>query len=58
MDLSSMKILIKKVFGCLAFLRGERIKLPDFWNKEFIQIDFMVVRSGGGNVISGFFRED
>jgi len=53
-----MKIFIKKVFSCFAFFKREGIKFSDFWNERLFQVDFMVIGSGGGNVVGGFFRED
>ena len=52
------EIFIKEVFSGFLFIRGEGIDFPNLRDKGFIKVYFMVIRSGWGYVVSGFFEED
>ena len=36
------------------FVGGERVYLSNLWGKGVIKVNFVVIRPGRGNVISGF----
>jgi len=53
-DFSSMKIFVKKCFGGKAFVRGERIEFSYFRSEGVGEVDFVVVRSRGRDMVSCF----
>ena len=58
MDLSSGKVFFEKIFGGLLFIWGERVDFAYLWHEGFIEIDLVIIGSGGGNVVGCFLRED
>ena len=57
-DFSSTKIFIKEGFGSELFVGGERVELPDFWGKRVGEVNFVIVRSRRGDMVSSFFIKD
>ena len=39
------------------FIRGERVYFSDLWGKGIIEINLVVIGSGGRNMVGGFLRE-
>ena len=44
-------------FGGFPFVRREGVYLSNLWGKGIVEIDLVVIGSGRGNMVSGFFRE-
>jgi len=54
-DFSGTKIFVKKCFGSEAFVRGEGIEFSYFWGEGVGEVDFMVIRSRGGDMVCCLF---
>ena len=57
-DLSIVKVFLEEVLLSFAFIRRERVDLPDFRGEGVIEVDFVIVGSGWWDVVSSFLGED
>ena len=57
-DLSSGQVSFKKVFHHLFLIQGERVDFANLWLKRLVEVDLVIIWSGGGNMVGGFFGED
>ena len=51
------KIFIEEVFGSFSFILQQWVYLPYLLGEGIVEVDFMVIRPGGRNMIGGLFRE-
>ena len=54
-NLSRGKDFVKEIFSSFSCIRRERVHLSYFWGKGVVEVDLMVIRSGGGNMVGSFF---
>ena len=54
-DFPRAKIFINELIGSFPFFDQKRVELPYFLDKGFIEFNGMVVGSGQGYMICGFF---
>jgi len=54
-DLSGTKILIEECFSGKAFIGGKRVEFPYFRSEGVSEVDFMVVRSRGRDMVGSLF---
>jgi len=56
-DLSGAKVFIKKHFGGKAFVRGKRIKFSYFRGEGVGEVNFVVIRLRGRDMVGGLLGE-
>ena len=57
-NFSCNKVFSKEVLSCFLFVEGERVDFAYLRHEGFIHIYFMIIGTGGGNMICGFLGED
>jgi len=56
-DLSGAKVFVKEFFGGKAFVRGERVKFSHFRGEGVGEVDLVVIRLRGRDMVGGLLGE-
>ena len=49
------QVLIQEVLGGFTLVGRKRVYLPNLWGEGIVKVDFMIIGSGRGDMVSGFF---
>ena len=58
MDLPTVKVFLKEVFGGFSFFGGQGVDFPYFGSEGVVKIDLMIIGSGWWDMVGSFLGED